>query len=98
MDSSNSEFRSLKPKRDLKIYRGVLVRETPAARSFALLNAGGRRFPNHPRVAFAGSLFGRRSLLESMVKMVKYPPLMSVGPFTSRLVFDHFLNSELPHG
>ena len=30
-----------------------------------------------------------------MVKMVKYPPLASVEPFTSRLAFDHFLNSEL---
>jgi hypothetical protein len=30
-----------------------------------------------------------------MVKMVKYPPLMSGKPFNSRLVFDHFLNSEL---
>jgi hypothetical protein len=27
---------------------------------------------------------------ESMVKMAKYPPLMSVKPFKSRLVFDHF--------
>jgi hypothetical protein len=32
---------------------------------------------------------------ESMVKMVKYPPLISVKPFKSRLIFDHFLNSEL---